>query len=68
MKQLFKTFTMLLFVGVLFTNKLNAQITLEHTFEGDVYKSALLPANIERLKKQLEAVSCAHGLSVVQNF
>lgn len=27
------------------------------TFEGDVYKSALLPANIERLKKQLEAVS-----------
>ncbi len=34
MKQLFKTFTMLLFVGVLFTNKLNAQITLEHTFEG----------------------------------
>lgn len=37
MKQLFKTFTMLLFVGVLFTNKLNAQITLEHTFEGGVY-------------------------------
>lgn len=37
MKHLFKTFTMLLFVGVLFTNKLNAQITLEHTFEGDVY-------------------------------
>ena len=27
------------------------------TFEGDVYRSALLPANIERLKKQLEAVS-----------
>ncbi len=27
------------------------------TFEGDVYKSALLPATIERLKKQLEAVS-----------
>lgn len=37
MKHLFKTFTMLLFVGVLFTNKLNAQMTLEHTFEGDVY-------------------------------
>ena len=37
MKQLFKTFAMLLFVGVLFTNKLNAQMTLEHTFEGDVY-------------------------------
>lgn len=37
MKQLFKTFTMLLFVGVLFTNKLNAQMTLEHTFEGEVY-------------------------------
>ena len=36
MKQLFKTFTMLLLVSVLFTNKLNAQITLEHTFEGDV--------------------------------
>lgn len=33
MKQLFKTFTMLLFVSVLFTNKLNAQVTLEHTFE-----------------------------------
>lgn len=33
MKHLFKTFTILLFVGVLFTNKLNAQITLEHTFE-----------------------------------
>lgn len=32
MKQLFKTFTMLLFVSVLFTNKLNAQMTLEHTF------------------------------------
>ena len=28
---------MLLFVSVLFTNKLNAQMTLEHTFEGDVY-------------------------------
>lgn len=27
------------------------------TFEGDVYKSALLPAPIERIKKQLEAVS-----------
>lgn len=27
------------------------------TFEGDVYRSALLPANIERFKKQLEAVS-----------
>lgn len=37
MKQLFKTFTMLLFVGVLFTNKLNAQITLEHTFDGVIY-------------------------------
>lgn len=37
MKQLYKTFTMLLFVGVLFTNKLNAQITLEHTFDGVVY-------------------------------
>lgn len=37
MKQLFKTFAMLLFVSVLFTNKLNAQMTLEHTFEGDVY-------------------------------
>lgn len=37
MKHLFKTFTMLLFVGVLFTNKLNAQMTLEHTFEGEVY-------------------------------
>ena len=36
MKQLFKTLTMLLFVGVLFTNKLNAQMTLEHTFEEDV--------------------------------
>ena len=36
MKQLFKTFTMLLFVGVLFTNKLNAQMTLEHTFEDRV--------------------------------
>ena len=36
MKHLFKTFTMLLFVGVLFTNKLNAQITLEHTFEENV--------------------------------
>ena len=37
MKHLFKTFTMLLFVGVLFTNKLNAQITLEHTFEERVF-------------------------------
>lgn len=37
MKQLFKTFTMLLFVSVLFTNKLDAQMTLEHTFEGEVY-------------------------------
>ncbi len=37
MKQLFKTFTMLLFVCVLFTNKLNAQMTLEHTFEDVVY-------------------------------
>lgn len=37
MKLLFKTFAMLLFVGVLFTNKLNAQMTLEHTFEGEVY-------------------------------
>lgn len=37
MKQLFKTFTMLLLVSVLFTNKLNAQITLEHTFEEEVY-------------------------------
>lgn len=37
MKHLFKTFTMLLFVSVLFTNKLNAQMTLEHTFEEDVY-------------------------------
>lgn len=27
------------------------------TFEGDVYKSALIPANINRLKKQLEAIS-----------
>ena len=27
------------------------------TFEDDVYKSALLPSNIKRLKKQLEAVS-----------
>ena len=36
MKLLFKTFAMLLFVGVLFTNKLNAQMTLEHTFEGQV--------------------------------
>lgn len=26
-------------------------------FEGDVYKSALLPASIERLKQQLEAIS-----------
>lgn len=37
MKLLFKTFAMLLFVGVLLTNKLNAQMTLEHTFEGEVY-------------------------------
>lgn len=36
MKQIFKTFAMLIFVCVLFTNKLNAQITLEHTFEGEV--------------------------------
>lgn len=35
MKQLFKTLAMLFFVFVLFTNKLNAQITLEHTFEGE---------------------------------
>lgn len=34
MKQLFKTLAMLFFVCVLFTNKLNAQMTLEHTFEG----------------------------------
>lgn len=27
------------------------------TFEGEVYKSALLPANINRLKKQMEAIS-----------
>lgn len=37
MKHLFKTFTMLLLVSVLFTNKLNAQMTLEHTFEGGAY-------------------------------
>lgn len=37
MKQLFKTLAMLLFVSVLFTNKLNAQITLEHTFEAEVW-------------------------------
>ncbi|MBQ8759902.1 MAG: T9SS type A sorting domain-containing protein [Bacteroidales bacterium] len=37
MKQLFKTLAMLFFVCVLFTNKLNAQITLEHTFEERVY-------------------------------
>lgn len=36
MKQLFKTLAMLFFVSVLFTNKLNAQMTLEHTFEEDV--------------------------------
>lgn len=41
MKHLFKTFTMLLFVSVLFTNKLNAQITLEHTFEGCVHPTML---------------------------
>ena len=37
MKQLFKTLAMLFFVFVLFTNKLNAQITLEHSFEVGVY-------------------------------
>ena len=37
-------------------SKLWADVEI-YDFEGDVYKSALLPSNIERIKKQLEAVS-----------
>lgn len=37
MKHSLKLFLLLFFVSVLFTNKLDAQMTLEHTFEGDVY-------------------------------
>lgn len=71
MKHLFKTFTLLLFVSVLFTNKLNAQMTLEHTFEKGAPRVTVLGNCLYTTIKSDESITFTiynQDYSIYKNF